>query len=98
MEPITKVSHIPASRWALSCSLCREHTGTCIQVYYQCFARLSHCLQMLKEKPQKQKKHSIQNVHRFYSAPDYGFQFLLLFLLWLLNLNYQFANKLNQDK
>nr|XP_015816977.2 protein Jade-1 [Nothobranchius furzeri] len=31
MEPITKVSHIPASRWALSCSLCREHTGTCIQ-------------------------------------------------------------------
>ncbi|KAM8900138.1 LOW QUALITY PROTEIN: protein Jade-1 [Spinachia spinachia] len=31
MEPITKVSHIPASRWALACSLCREHTGTCIQ-------------------------------------------------------------------
>lgn len=31
MEPITKVSHIPASRWALSCSLCHEHTGTCIQ-------------------------------------------------------------------
>ncbi|XP_041123216.1 protein Jade-1-like isoform X2 [Polyodon spathula] len=31
MEPITKVSHIPASRWALSCSLCKEHTGTCIQ-------------------------------------------------------------------
>lgn len=31
MEPITKVSHIPASRWALSCSLCRENTGTCIQ-------------------------------------------------------------------
>ncbi|XP_061926149.1 protein Jade-1 [Entelurus aequoreus] len=31
MEPITKVSHIPASRWALSCSLCGEHTGTCIQ-------------------------------------------------------------------
>ena len=32
MEPITKVSLIPSSRWALSCSLCREHTGTCIQV------------------------------------------------------------------
>ncbi|XP_018599970.1 protein Jade-1-like [Scleropages formosus] len=31
MEPITKVSHIPPSRWALSCSLCREHMGTCIQ-------------------------------------------------------------------
>ncbi|XP_043839089.1 E3 ubiquitin-protein ligase Jade-2 isoform X2 [Dromiciops gliroides] len=31
MEPITKISHIPASRWALSCSLCRECTGTCIQ-------------------------------------------------------------------
>ncbi|XP_072368518.1 protein Jade-1-like [Scyliorhinus torazame] len=31
MEPITKVSHIPASRWALACSLCNERTGTCIQ-------------------------------------------------------------------
>ncbi|KAL7853436.1 hypothetical protein AOLI_G00202800 [Acnodon oligacanthus] len=31
MEPITKVSHIPASRWALSCSLCQENIGTCIQ-------------------------------------------------------------------
>ncbi|XP_051869659.1 protein Jade-1 [Pristis pectinata] len=31
MEPITKVSHIPASRWALACSLCTERTGTCIQ-------------------------------------------------------------------
>ncbi|XP_068947947.1 E3 ubiquitin-protein ligase Jade-2 isoform X1 [Petaurus breviceps papuanus] len=31
MEPITKISHIPASRWALSCSLCRECMGTCIQ-------------------------------------------------------------------
>ncbi|XP_078407100.1 protein Jade-1 isoform X1 [Cetorhinus maximus] len=31
MEPITKVSHIPASRWALACSLCSERTGTCIQ-------------------------------------------------------------------
>ncbi|XP_059126483.1 E3 ubiquitin-protein ligase Jade-2 isoform X2 [Peromyscus eremicus] len=31
MEPITKISHIPTSRWALSCSLCKECTGTCIQ-------------------------------------------------------------------
>uniref|UniRef100_A0A8C9AFT0 Jade family PHD finger 2 n=1 Tax=Prolemur simus TaxID=1328070 RepID=A0A8C9AFT0_PROSS len=31
MEPITKISHIPASRWALSCSLCKECAGTCIQ-------------------------------------------------------------------
>uniref|UniRef100_A0A2I3GXV8 Uncharacterized protein n=1 Tax=Nomascus leucogenys TaxID=61853 RepID=A0A2I3GXV8_NOMLE len=31
MEPITKISHIPASCWALSCSLCKECTGTCIQ-------------------------------------------------------------------
>uniref|UniRef100_A0A452UTH2 Jade family PHD finger 2 n=1 Tax=Ursus maritimus TaxID=29073 RepID=A0A452UTH2_URSMA len=31
MEPITKISHIPASRWALSCNLCKECTGTCIQ-------------------------------------------------------------------
>eukprot|EP00062_Callorhinchus_milii_P012660 gi/632959933/ref/XP_007895904.1/ PREDICTED: protein Jade-1 isoform X2 [Callorhinchus milii] len=31
MEPITKVSHIPTSRWALVCSLCTEKTGACIQ-------------------------------------------------------------------
>ncbi|XP_072261923.1 protein Jade-1 isoform X2 [Pyxicephalus adspersus] len=32
MEPITKVSHIPSSRWALICSLCNEKAGACIQV------------------------------------------------------------------
>ncbi|XP_029447998.1 protein Jade-1 isoform X2 [Rhinatrema bivittatum] len=31
MEPITKVSHIPSSRWALVCSLCSEKIGACIQ-------------------------------------------------------------------
>ncbi|XP_055499157.1 protein Jade-1-like isoform X2 [Leucoraja erinacea] len=31
MEPITKISHVPASRWALVCSLCTEKTGACIQ-------------------------------------------------------------------
>ncbi|XP_069492719.1 protein Jade-3 isoform X2 [Ambystoma mexicanum] len=31
MEPITKVSHIPPSRWGLVCSLCKEKTGACIQ-------------------------------------------------------------------
>ncbi|KAM4709674.1 protein Jade-1 [Discoglossus pictus] len=31
MEPITKVSHIPSSRWALICSLCSEKIGACIQ-------------------------------------------------------------------
>ncbi|XP_075716569.1 protein Jade-1 [Rhinoderma darwinii] len=31
MEPITKVSHIPSSRWALVCSLCSEKAGACIQ-------------------------------------------------------------------
>ncbi|XP_039072700.1 protein Jade-3 isoform X4 [Hyaena hyaena] len=31
MEPITKVSHIPPSRWALVCSLCKVKTGACIQ-------------------------------------------------------------------
>ncbi|KAM8975580.1 protein Jade-3 isoform 2-T2 [Pelodytes ibericus] len=31
MEPITKVSHIPPSRWALVCSLCKMKTGACIQ-------------------------------------------------------------------
>lgn len=33
MEPITKVSHIPPSRWALVCSLCKLKTGACIQVH-----------------------------------------------------------------
>ncbi|XP_053435537.1 protein Jade-3 [Nycticebus coucang] len=31
MEPITKISHIPPSRWALVCSLCKVKTGACIQ-------------------------------------------------------------------
>ncbi|XP_033743740.1 uncharacterized protein LOC117329742 [Pecten maximus] len=31
MEPITKISQIPASRWALICCLCKERTGACIQ-------------------------------------------------------------------
>ncbi|XP_045686896.1 protein Jade-1 [Phyllostomus hastatus] len=31
MEPITKVSHIPSSRWALVCSLCNEKCGASIQ-------------------------------------------------------------------
>ncbi|XP_021105260.1 protein Jade-3 isoform X2 [Heterocephalus glaber] len=31
MEPITKLSHIPPSRWALVCTLCKLKTGACIQ-------------------------------------------------------------------
>lgn len=31
MEPITKISSIPSSRWALICVLCRERVGACIQ-------------------------------------------------------------------
>ncbi|XP_061680454.1 protein Jade-3 [Syngnathoides biaculeatus] len=31
MEPITKVSHIPPSRWSLICSVCKIKTGACIQ-------------------------------------------------------------------
>jgi hypothetical protein len=31
MEPITKISNIPPSRWALICVLCRERVGACIQ-------------------------------------------------------------------
>uniref|UniRef100_A0A182WI61 PHD finger protein rhinoceros n=1 Tax=Anopheles minimus TaxID=112268 RepID=A0A182WI61_9DIPT len=31
MEPITKISNIPSSRWALVCALCRERVGACIQ-------------------------------------------------------------------
>ena len=32
MEPITNVSHIPSSRWALLCCVCQDKTGACIQV------------------------------------------------------------------
>ncbi|XP_052283046.1 protein Jade-1-like [Dreissena polymorpha] len=31
MEPITKISMIPASRWALICCVCKERAGACIQ-------------------------------------------------------------------
>lgn len=31
MEPITKISQIPPSRWALICCLCKERIGACIQ-------------------------------------------------------------------
>ncbi|XP_075991425.1 PHD finger protein rhinoceros [Anticarsia gemmatalis] len=31
MEPITKISSIPASRWSLVCVLCRNRKGACIQ-------------------------------------------------------------------
>ncbi|KAL5013057.1 hypothetical protein ScPMuIL_011608 [Solemya velum] len=31
MEPITKISQIPASRWALICNMCKERVGACIQ-------------------------------------------------------------------
>ena len=31
MEPITKVSHIPSSQWAVVCSLCNEKFGASIQ-------------------------------------------------------------------
>ncbi|XP_034418678.1 protein Jade-1 isoform X1 [Cyclopterus lumpus] len=31
MEPITNVSHIPSTRWALVCCLCKEKAGACIQ-------------------------------------------------------------------
>lgn len=31
MEPITRIENIPASRWNLCCSICREKVGACIQ-------------------------------------------------------------------
>ncbi|XP_042562384.1 protein Jade-1 isoform X2 [Clupea harengus] len=31
MEPITNISHIPSNRWALSCCLCKDRSGACIQ-------------------------------------------------------------------
>ncbi|XP_067160837.1 E3 ubiquitin-protein ligase Jade-2 isoform X4 [Apteryx mantelli] len=54
MEPITKISHIPASRWALSCSLCKECTGTCIQVRNLCYMvtrreKMKHTICKLQE-------------------------------------------------
>ncbi|XP_051834144.1 E3 ubiquitin-protein ligase Jade-2 isoform X3 [Antechinus flavipes] len=54
MEPITKISHIPASRWALSCSLCRECMGTCIQVRNLCYMvtrreKMKHSICKLQE-------------------------------------------------
>nr|CAB3257617.1 Jade protein [Phallusia mammillata] len=38
MEPITKVSHVPASRWALLCSICKDRVGACIQ------CSVKHCV------------------------------------------------------
>ncbi|KAG8439136.1 hypothetical protein GDO86_005376 [Hymenochirus boettgeri] len=53
MEPITKISHIPPNRWALSCSLCKECTGTCIQcsmpsciTAFHVTCAFDHCLEM----------------------------------------------------
>ncbi|XP_066562167.1 protein Jade-3 isoform X2 [Amia ocellicauda] len=53
MEPITKVSHIPPSRWALVCSLCKLKTGACIQcsvksciVAFHVTCAFEHSLQM----------------------------------------------------
>lgn len=31
MEPITKISNIPPSRWALLCCVCKDRVGACIQ-------------------------------------------------------------------
>ncbi|KAJ7988824.1 hypothetical protein DPEC_G00313200 [Dallia pectoralis] len=31
MEPITNMSQIPSNRWALTCCLCKDVTGACIQ-------------------------------------------------------------------
>lgn len=44
MEPITKVSHIPPSRWALVCSLCKLKTGACIQVCTCPIVTLQGCI------------------------------------------------------
>lgn len=41
MEPITKVSHIPSSRWALVCSLCNDKFGASIQVIT--WSAFPHC-------------------------------------------------------
>lgn len=42
MEPITKISQIPASRWTLTCCLCRERTGACIQCSVKTCKRAYH--------------------------------------------------------
>uniref|UniRef100_A0A0A9YFX3 PHD finger protein rhinoceros n=1 Tax=Lygus hesperus TaxID=30085 RepID=A0A0A9YFX3_LYGHE len=53
MEPITKISSIPQSRWALICVLCRERVGACIQcsvktckVAYHVTCAFKHGLEM----------------------------------------------------
>ncbi|XP_036401671.1 protein Jade-3 [Megalops cyprinoides] len=53
MEPITKVSHIPPSRWSLICSLCKLKTGACIQcsvksctIPFHVTCAFEHCLEM----------------------------------------------------
>ncbi|XP_077518959.1 PHD finger protein rhinoceros isoform X2 [Amblyomma americanum] len=42
MEPITKISQIPPSRWALTCCLCRERMGACIQCSVKACKRAYH--------------------------------------------------------
>uniref|UniRef100_A0A2R5LP54 PHD finger protein rhinoceros n=1 Tax=Ornithodoros turicata TaxID=34597 RepID=A0A2R5LP54_9ACAR len=42
MEPITKISQIPASRWMLTCCLCREKSGACIQCSIKTCKRAYH--------------------------------------------------------
>ncbi|XP_028442821.1 protein Jade-3 isoform X2 [Perca flavescens] len=55
MEPITKVSHIPPSRWSLICSLCKWKTGACIQVRNLCYmVSRREKLKVLQSKAQEQ--------------------------------------------
>ncbi|XP_041049307.1 E3 ubiquitin-protein ligase Jade-2 isoform X3 [Carcharodon carcharias] len=74
MEPITKVSHIPASRWALACSLCSERTGTCIQVRNLCYMvtrreKMKQSVCRLQEQIfHHQTKLIEENLHRGYSG------------------------------
>uniref|UniRef100_L7M5T7 PHD finger protein rhinoceros n=1 Tax=Rhipicephalus pulchellus TaxID=72859 RepID=L7M5T7_RHIPC len=42
MEPIMKISQIPPSRWALTCCLCRERIGACIQCSVKACKRAYH--------------------------------------------------------
>lgn len=50
MEPITKISMIPASRWALICCICKERCGACIQCSVKACKTAFHVTCAISEK------------------------------------------------
>lgn len=50
MEPITKISMIPASRWSLICCICKERCGACIQCSVKACKTAFHVTCAISEK------------------------------------------------